>query len=137
MSDQEKSQDLFSSFMKKKIASQKKGAEVKAVVKNKTEKKKDNSDPQSEGADDDQNNDEEMTEEEELEEAKKESRNKAAETDQTEMFKKLIMENVVKYAVVIAVLLIFAFAVIKFGAAFLAMVNGLIYKVLMGGLGAK
>lgn len=78
-----------------------------------------------------------MTEEEELEDAKKESRNKAAEMDQTDMIKKMIMENIVKYTVVIAVITILAFAVIKLGAAFLAAVNGLVYKILMSALGQK
>ncbi len=78
-----------------------------------------------------------MTEEEQLEDAKKASRNKAAQTDQTEMFKKLFLENFVKYAILVAVLVLVAIAIINFGAAFLAMINGLIFKLLMGALGAK
>ncbi len=139
MSDQEKSQDLFSSFMKKQINSKKKEAEIKTVAKKKAEKTKDKKDSDADSANKENEDatEEEMTEEEELEEAKKESRNKAAQVDQTEMFKKLIMENFVKYAVLIAVLVIVAFAVIKFGSAFLAMVNGIVFKALMGALNAK
>jgi hypothetical protein len=138
MSDQEKSQDLFSSFMKKQIDSKKKEAEIKTVAKKKAEKTKDKKDSDADSANK-ENEDvtEEMTEEEELEEAKKESRNKAAQVDQTEMFKKLIMENFVKYAVLTTVLVIVAFAVIKFGSAFLAMINGIVFKALMGALNAK
>ena len=76
-----------------------------------------------------------MSEEEELEDAKKASRNKAAQIDQTEMIKKMIIENVVKYTVLIAVITIFAFGIIKFGAAFLAAINGLVFKALMSALG--
>lgn len=78
-----------------------------------------------------------MTEEEELEDAKKASRNKAAQVDQTEMFKKLIMENIVKYTVMITVLVIISLGVIKFGVAFLEMMNGLFYKALMYALHSK
>ena len=76
-----------------------------------------------------------MTEEEQLEEAKKASRNKAAERDQTEMLKKLFMENALKYIVVISVIAIFAIGIIKFGPAILAFFNGFLYKILMSALG--
>ena len=138
MSDQEKNQDPFSLFMKKQVKSKMKDAELKSATKKKPGKTKEKVDAETgESEKQDEYLEEEMTEEEELEEAKKESRNKAAQTDQTEMFKKLIIENIVKYTVLIAVLIIFAFAVIKFGSAFLAMVNGLIFKALMGALSAK
>lgn len=137
MSDQEKSQDLFYSFMKKQINSKKNKPEIKNVVKKKAEKTKEKNDAEPESSEKEDCAEEEMTEDEKLEEAKKESRNKAAQVDQTEMFKKLIMENFVKYAVLTAVLVIFAFAVIKFGSAFLTMINGIVFKALMSALKTK
>lgn len=129
-----KSNDLFSAFMKKQIdeKSKKKGSEIKASTKKKSEKSKSDSSDQENK---DETLEEEMTEEEELEDAKKASRNKAAQTDQTEMIKKMILENIVKYTALIAVITIFAFAVIKFGAAFLAAINGIVFKALMSSIG--
>lgn len=86
---------------------------------------------------DDQDSGEELTEEEILEEAKKASRSKSAEFDQTEMIKKMIIENIVKYTVIISVLVIFAIGLIKFGPAILAFFNGLLYKMMMAALGGK
>lgn len=136
MQEKTKAQDIFSSFMKKQIETKKKQAEVKAVGKNKKEKNPKDAKQEGENQED-ATDQEEMTEEEELEDAKKASKNKAAQVDQTEMLKKLFLENFVKYAILVAVLVIVAIAVIKFGSAFLAMVNGLVFKALMGALGAK
>ena len=75
-----------------------------------------------------------MTDEEKLEEAKKESRNKAAKFDQTGMFKKLILQNLVKYTIVIASMVIMAIGIIEFGPALFGMLNGLISKIIFGAL---
>ncbi len=75
---------------------------------------------------------EEMSEEEKLEDAKKASRNKAAERDQTEMLKKLFIENVAKYVLVIAVLVIFSLGIIKYGPEVIGLLNGLIFKSIIG-----
>ena len=72
-----------------------------------------------------------MTEEEKLEEAKKESRNKAAVTDQTEMFKKLILESIMKYVLLITLLVVVAIGVIKLGPVLFDMLHGLLFKVLL------
>ncbi len=136
MSDKEKAQDLLSVFMKKQAQAKKKEAEIKSPAKKKPEKSESKEQDQ-ENKNDTPEEEEEMTEEEELEDAKKASRNKAGETDQTEMIKKLIIESIVKYSVLITLLVIFSFAVIKFGAAFVAAMNGLLYKALMSALGAK
>jgi len=71
---------------------------------------------------------------EELEEAKKASRHKAGERDQTEMYKKLFMESIAKYALLIAVLAVFSIGVIKFGPAVASFLNGFLSKILMGAL---
>lgn len=75
---------------------------------------------------------EEMSEEEKLEEAKKESRNKAAIADQTEMFKKLILESIAKYVLLITLLVVVAIGVIKLGPVLFEMLHGLLFKVLLG-----
>ena len=77
---------------------------------------------------------EEMTEEEELEEAKKESMNKAAEFNQTEMMKKLALETFVKYTILVAVCVIFAIGLIQFGPAVAEFFNGVVFKALMATL---
>jgi Ca2+-dependent lipid-binding protein len=78
--------------------------------------------------------DEEEKAEEELEEAKKESMNKAAEINQTEMMKKLALETVVKYTMLVAVCVIFAIGLIQFGPAIAEFFNGVIFKALMATL---
>jgi Ca2+-dependent lipid-binding protein len=77
---------------------------------------------------------EEITEEEELEEAKKESMNKAAEINQTEMMKKLALETVVKYTILVAVCVIFAIGLIQFSPAIAEFFNGVVFKALMAAL---
>ena len=76
--------------------------------------------------------DEEILEEEELEEAKKESKGKAAGIDQTEMIKKLIIENIVKYTVIIGALVIFAIGTIELGPVLGDLLHGIIFDVLIG-----
>lgn len=80
---------------------------------------------------------EEMTEEEKLEEAKKASKNKAGERDQTDMIKKMILENIAKYTLLISILVVLAIGLIKFGPEMMRFLNGVFYKVLMGALGSK
>lgn len=77
---------------------------------------------------------EEKTEEEELEAAKKESMNKSAEFNQTEMIKKLALENFVKYAILVAVCVVFAIGLIQFGPAVAEFFNGVVLKALMAAL---
>jgi hypothetical protein len=69
-----------------------------------------------------------------LEEAKKASRHKAAERNQSEMIKKLFIENIAKYTLLIAAMVIFAIGIIELGPQLLGLLNGLIFKVLMGAL---
>jgi len=127
----------LSTFMKKQISE-------KSSKKNISNKGHNNNSAAANGKDaanaenKDEKSQEELTEEEEaekLEEAKKASKSKAAQFDQTDMIKKLLLENVVKYVTIICVLVIASIGVIKFGAAFLAFLNGLLYKVIMSAFG--
>lgn len=68
---------------------------------------------------------------EELAEAKKLSRNKAAEQNQTQMFKKLLLENLFTYSMMIIFLIILSIAAIKLGPAVLNSLNGLISKLFL------
>lgn len=130
MSD--KTNESLSAFMKKQISEK---SSKNNLAKKSTNTQKDNNQEIGEDQEDIQSAEEEMTEEEQLEEAKKASRNKAAERDQTEMFKKLIMESISKYAMLISGLVILSIGVIKFGPELLKFLNGLIFRVLMGSLG--
>ena len=76
----------------------------------------------------------EIDEEEQLEEAKKASQNKAAERNQSALMKKLLLENITKYALLITVLAVFAIAIIKCGPVVVGFFNGMIPKILMGAL---
>ncbi len=126
----EKTQASLSSFMKKQI-------KAKSVKKSNNSKSLSNpGKPGAVKAEDESKNpeQEEMTDEEKLEEAKKSSRHKASQFDQTDMIKKLILQNIAKYTIVISVMVIFAVGIIKFGPAIFSMLNGLLSKIIFGAL---
>lgn len=125
----DKPQDLLVSFMKKQASTKpsKQNNVKKSTASLKTaEVKKD-----KDGEEIDTGT-EEMTDEEKLEDAKKESRSKVANTDQTEMIKKLILESVAKYTLLITLLVVVALGVIKLGPVFFEFLHGLFFKVLLG-----
>jgi hypothetical protein len=115
----EKNKEMLSSLMKKQISekSSKKTSELVAAPNAKKTQ--------------------EELETEELEEAKKVSKGKAADYDQSEMIKKLILESGLKYTLLILILIIFTIGLIKFGPAIIAFFNGLLYKIIMAALNAK
>lgn len=128
----EKLQESLANFMKKQASSKpaktKEAKKSAAAAKNAEAK----SGEEAKEGENKQADEQEMTEEEQLEEAKKESRSKAANMDQTEMIKKMIMENVVKYVLLISLLVMFTIGLIKGGPAFFEMLHGLFFKVLLG-----
>lgn len=93
------------------------------MISSQTQKKDNKTEPDSE-----------MSEEEQLEEAKKLSSSKASQRNQTEMVKRLIIENVTKYVVIILVMLILAFSIIKSGPAIVQFFDGLISKIIFGAI---
>lgn len=131
----EKTKNTLSALMKKQMSETskknlaKKSAAANSAKKESSKEKKDGKEAEKEV------DQEEMTDEEKLEEAKKASRNKASEQDQTEMIKKLILESIAKYTLLISILVVLAIGLIKFGPGMMAFVNGAFYKVLMGALG--
>lgn len=130
---EKKTESLLVNFMKKQVENKiSKQFDVKkstASLKNSAEKnnKKKNSTKQ------DANQDSEMSEEEKLAEAKKESISKAGERDQTEMIKKLIIENIAKYVLLIALLVTTALGVIKLGPILAGFFHGLFFRIIIGG----
>ena len=116
----EKSQNLLVNFMKKQASdkvskqniSQKSSA---SLVKSEREKKAEE-------------------EAEKLQEAKKESRGKAENYDQSGMIKKLIIENVAKYVLIIGLLVGFALAIIQAGPFIGGLLHGMINNILMSGM---
>ncbi len=75
---------------------------------------------------------EELEQEKALEEAKKASRNKAAAKNQAGMYKKMILETVLKYSFVIIAFSFFSFAVMKLGPIAAKFFGGLIHNLVMG-----
>ncbi|MBP7709750.1 MAG: hypothetical protein KA100_01600 [Rickettsiales bacterium] len=107
----------------KKTLAKKLNAAVAKNLESGQEKDKDKIDPEDE-----------MTDEEKLEEAKKASRNKASQQDQTEMLKKLFLENVAKYALLATGLALLSIAVIKYGPELVGLLNGLVFKSIIGAI---
>lgn len=77
---------------------------------------------------------EEIADEEKLEEAKKESKGKAANYDQSDMIKKLIMESIVKYVVIIAIFVICALGLLKFLPTVMSMLNGALHNLFISSM---
>lgn len=80
------------------------------------------------------NKEEELSEEEQLEEAKKASKNKAKDIDQTEMIKKLIMENIIKYTVLIGSLIVLTYGIINFAPAVAGALKGMLHELFVSAL---
>ena len=80
---------------------------------------------------------EETTDEEKLEEAKKESKGKAGSYDQSGMIKKLILENIVKYTLIISLLIIATIAIIHSVPIMVEFMHGLFFKVIISGISPK
>ena len=119
--------------MKKQISEKSSKKKIATKISNNPGQQKNNSDS---AKDENENpNQEEMTEEEQLEEAKKASKGKAGEYDQSEMIKKMIIENVTKYTLIIAIFVTLAIGVIKVGPSFFAMISGLFSKLFMSAFG--
>lgn len=132
----EKVQQSLSTFMKKQMhdkASHKVAAKASANAASKTPNK---GDAKGEEGKEGQNAEqEEMSEEEQLEEAKKASKNKAAQIDQTDMIKKMILQNIARYTLLISMILVIFVGLVKFGPAIAGFFNGMMYKALMALLG--
>jgi uncharacterized membrane protein YdfJ with MMPL/SSD domain len=77
---------------------------------------------------------EELTKEKELDEAKKTSKAKAANYNQSDMIKKIIMETLAKYAALIIFLIFIVLAAIYGGPIIGGFLNGLIFKTIMGSM---
>jgi len=133
----EQNQQLLFSLMKKQIKEDAKSNKVKKEAAKSKNLQNEASKADAKTVGEGEKDVKEMTEEEVLEDAKKGSKNKAAQYDQTEMIKKLIMENIVKYVVIISVLVVLAIGAIEIGPAFFHMLNGLLSKVLFGALSGK
>lgn len=128
----EQNNEKLSAFMKKQISQ--KASKNNSAKKSSTTLQAQNLDPSQEEDQNQEIDNQDMTEEEQLEEAKKASRNKASQRDQVEMFKKLLMENVAKYVLLVTILVVCSIGVIKIGPEIVNFFNGLIFRVMMGSL---
>lgn len=122
-------QSSLSSFMKKKISekSSKGTSKLSNSSANFNNKKKSNS-----SNEDGQNQEPEMTEEEQVAEAKKASRNKASNRDQSGMIKRMFIQNIIKYTLLIASLVVFAFGLLRAVPLFAEFLGGFLHKLFMG-----
>lgn len=128
----EKAKESLSVFMKKQIS--KKSSEKTQPISTTKNTSQQSGDQKKEEEQDAKSKESEMSDEEKLAEAKKASSNKAAERNQVEMFKKLILESVIKYVAAISLLAILAIGVIKLGPVIGHFFNGLIFRMMMGSI---
>lgn len=126
----QKSQEALTKFMtkqaSKKLQSQNnvKKSHLNSTKNGENKNKKDEKE---------QENQEEMSDEEKLAEAKKESQAKLENVDRTGMYKKLFLEAISKYVLLIALLVTIAFAIITLAPAFFEFLHGLFLRMLLGG----
>jgi len=116
-----KSNNALASFMQKQITE-------KATKKNLIEQsifadKNDNPDNEKD-EEKEKLSEEEEKEKKELEDAKQASRSKASQMDQTEMLKKLIVQNAVKLILLVGSMLVLAYGVIEVGPKIFSSLNG-------------
>lgn len=126
MSD--KIQNSLSSFMKKQINEKSSKSSVGKSGLFSGESKGD----ENKDEDKKEKTEEELEQEKALEEAKKASRNKMAGKDQSAMYKKMILENTLKYGLVMICFGLLAFGLMKFGPIAAKFFGGLIHNLVMG-----
>jgi hypothetical protein len=127
-----KSNNALASFMQKQITE-------KATKKNLIEQsifadKNDNPDNEKEQEKDEEKeklSEEEEKEKKELEDAKQASRSKASQMDQTEMLKKLIVQNAVKLILLVGSMIVLAYGVIEVGPKIFSSLNGALLNVVI------
>ncbi len=127
-----KSTEALASFMKKQINEKvaKKSLIEQSIFT--AQDDKDGEDGDKEKDKDIENlSEEEEKEKKELEDAKLASRLKVAQMDQTDMLKKLIIQNAVKFALVICVMAALAYAIIEVGPALFSSLNGAVLNALI------
>jgi hypothetical protein len=125
-----KSNSALQSFMKKQITekSTKKNLIEQSIISDKNDKSDDENEKDEEK---EKLDEEEEKEKKELEDAKQASRLKASQMDQTEMLKKLIVQNAVKLILIIGSMLALAYGIIEVGPKLFSSLNGvLIYSIL-------
>lgn len=127
----EKTETSLSSFMKKKIseksskniATKNSGQSTISGIKNQKGK---STGKEGEGQDN------EMTEEEQIEEAKKVSKGKAANRDESAMIKKMVIQSIVKYTLIVAGLVLFALGLMQVVPRFAEFLGGFLHQMFMG-----
>jgi hypothetical protein len=126
MKQNDKNERLLS-FMKKKMDDKK-----HVAVDNRKKSTDASRDKQVKGAKDTENEDKDKKtdEEKELDEVKKSSSAKAAGRDQTQMVKKMIVEAILKYTLLISVLAVFAIGLIKSGPAIVTLLRAIVTNLL-------
>ncbi len=121
-----KLQETFKDFMKKQtsLKSKEAGAQnnIAAIDKNSTKNLEEEKEKATTDAD----------KKDKIEEAKKESKNKAANRNQIEMIKRMIIENIIKYVLLISLLILFVIAIIKGTPDLIKILHDIFIKLLIG-----
>jgi|APGre2960657423_1045063.scaffolds.fasta_scaffold02121_6 uncharacterized membrane protein YdbT with pleckstrin-like domain len=125
-----KSNSALQSFMKKQITekSTKKNLIEQSIFSDKEDKSGDENKKDEEK---EKLNEEEEKEKKELEDAKQASRSKASQMDQTEMLKKLIVQNAVKFILIIGSMLALAYGIIEVGPKLFSSLNGALINTIL------
>ena len=122
----------LSSFMKKQI--NEKSTKKNLNSKNSPLNSKKTLDQKNKKEGGKSSSEDEISDEEKLENAKKDSKNKAANFNQSAMIKKLILQNLAKYTLIVAIFSLVTIGIIQSGPAIFGFLSGLISKFLMSAL---
>jgi len=120
-----KNSNVLASFMKKQITEKStKTSVIDQSIFGNNSKDNDDKDQAKEEVKEEKLSKEEEKEKKEVEQAKLASKMKAAQMDQTEMLKKLVIQNAMKFILIIGTMLGLAYAVIEVGPKMINSLNG-------------
>lgn len=127
-----KNSNILASFMKKQITE--KSTKISVIDQSIFGNNKDDKDDKEETKEEakEEKLSEEEKEKKEVEQAKLASKMKAAQMDQTEMLKKLFIQNAMKFILIIGTMLGLAYAVIEVGPKMIGSLNGAFIKAFLG-----
>ena len=128
-----KNSNILASFMKKQITEKsiKNSVIDQSLFSNNKDDKNDKEETKKETKEE-KLSEEEEKEKKEVEQAKLASKMKASQMDQTEMLKKLFIQNAMKFILIIGTMLGLAYAIIEVGPKMIGSLNGAFLKAFLG-----
>ncbi|GDX36160.1 hypothetical protein LBMAG18_06710 [Alphaproteobacteria bacterium] len=128
-----KNSNVLASFMKKQISEKSSKTNfISQSIFGDNNNNQNNKEETKEDSKEDKVSEEEEKEKKEVEQAKLASKTKAAQMDQTEMLKKIVIQNAIKFILIIGAMFGLAYAIIEVGPKMIVSLNGVFLKAFFG-----